>query len=233
MGRHTGVPRTHEAGKGQLPSYGSTGSLGGTGPGPDLSTGPDQRHDHVLAVSRPCPGRVSVVSWSCPCHVQDRGPQAPFRPQHTSAKHGQVGERGLDRDRTGQWHSTWDLRWHIPTAAECSAVREYACHFGVDCSEQAVIRFEWSLAHHGSWTRGGPSVTSRSIYIKRTLRLNQTTSLAQRPTGRASPAQSGVTAENCEAAHASTATRSWSVGWGQQHSRRYSFAFQFKKGINK
>ena len=102
-------------------------------------------------------------------------------------------------------------------------MREYACHFGVDCSEQAVIRFEWSLAHHGSWTRGGPSVTSRSIYIKMTLKLNQTTSLAQRPAGRAFPVQSGVTAENCEAAHASTATRSWSVGWGQQHSRRYSF----------
>ena len=164
MGRHTGVPRAHEADKGQLPSYGSTGSLGGTGPGPDLSTGPDQD----MTMSWPCLGRVSVVSWSCQGHVQDRGPQAPFRPLHTSAKHGQVGVRGLDRDRTGQWHPTWDLRWHIPTAAECSAVRECACHFGVDCSEQAVLRFGWSLAHHGSWTRGGPSVTSSYIHIKRT-----------------------------------------------------------------
>ena len=97
-------------------------------------------------MSWPCLGRVSVVSWSCQGHVQDRGPQAPFRPQHTSAKHGQVGVRGLDRDRTGQWHPTWDLRWHIPTAAECSAVRECACHFGVDCSEQAVLRFTESVS---------------------------------------------------------------------------------------
>ena len=175
--------------KGQIPSYGSTGNKSEhwTGTGPVHRTGPG--HDHVLAVSCPCPGRVSVVSWSCEGHVQDRGPQAPFRPLHTSAKHGQVGVRGLDRDRTGQWHPTWDLRWHIPTAAECSAVRECACHFGVDCSEQAVLRFGWSLAHHGSWTRGGPSVTTRYIYIKRTLKLNQTTSLAQRPAGRAVPAQ--------------------------------------------
>ena len=187
--------------KGQIPSYGSTGNKSEhwTGTGPVHWTGPG--HDHVLAVSCPCPGRVSVVSWSCEGHVQDRGPQAPFRPLHTSAKHGQVGVRGLDRDRTGQWHPTWDLRWHIPTAAECSAVRECACHFGVDCSEQAVTRFGWSLAHHGSWTIAGPELDQRGTvcYIKlythkKDLRLNKTTSLAQRPAGRAVPAQRVVDA---------------------------------------
>ena len=66
LGRHTGA---RMAEKGQLPSYGSTCSLGGTGPGPDLSTGPDQDMTmswpclvRVLAVSQSCPGRVRVAS---------------------------------------------------------------------------------------------------------------------------------------------------------------------------
>ena len=103
-----------------------------------------------------------------------------------------------------------------------------ACHFRVSCSEQAAMQ---SAAHlkvlgpiYGSWTGGGLSVTSRYIYIKRTLRLNQTTSLAHRHEGGRAPSKVVSPPRNCEAAYASTATRSWSVGWGQQHSRRYSFA---------
>ena len=43
---------------------------------------------------------------------------------------------------------------------------------------------------YGSWTGGGLSVTSRYIYIKRTSKLNQTTSLAHRHEGGRDPVQS-------------------------------------------
>ena len=72
--------------------------------------------------------------------------------------------------------------------------------------------------------RGTVCVTSRYIYIKRTSKLNQTTSLAHRHEGGRPPSKVVSPPRTCEAAYASTAMRSWSVGWGQQHSRRYSFA---------
>ena len=104
-----------------------------------------------------------------------------------------------------------------------------ACHFRVSCSEQAAVQSAAHLKVHGPkksehWTGGGLYDTSRYIYIKRTSKLNQTTSLAHRHEGGRPPSKVVSPPRNCEAAYASTAMRSWSVGWGQQHSRHNSFA---------
>ena len=76
VGAPYGRPPHARGRKGQLPSYCSTGSLDGTGPGPDLSTGPDQD----MTMSWPCLVRVLVVSQSCPGRVRATSRTGGLRP---------------------------------------------------------------------------------------------------------------------------------------------------------
>ena len=96
------------------------------------------------------------------------------------------------------------LERHTTTAAEYSPVHWCAFRVRVRCLEQAAVGFLDCFCSNDS---------NRHIYITSQHTAHFQTTPALRPARAGLTAQSGVTAENCEAACASTSMRSWPVGW--------------------
>ena len=110
------------------------------------------------------------------------------------------------------------------------------CHFRVSCSEQAAVQSAAHLKVHGpkngSWTGGGLYDKSIYIHIKRTSKLNQTTSLAHRHEGGRPP--SNVVSPPRIVKLRTRLQRRGAGLWGgwQQHSRRYKrYSFAVEQGL--
>ena len=154
--------------KGQLPSYGSTCSLGGTGPGPDLSTGPDQD----MTMSWPCLVRVLAVSQSCPGRVRVASRTGGLRPHsvHSTQVRSTVRWVSGDWTGTGPASATPPGTYSGTSRLQQSAVRCVSAHVTSGSTALSKQSYgsdgRWPTMAAGpeldqSWTRGGPSVTSR------------------------------------------------------------------------
>ena len=145
VGAPYGRPPHARGRKGQLPSYCSTGSLDGTGPGPDLSTGPDQD----MTMSWPCLVRVLVVSQSCPGRVRATSRTGGLRPHSVHCT--QV--RSTVRWERGDWTGTGPASGTPPgtyggtSRLQQSAVRCVSTH--VTSGSTALSR--QSYGSNGRW----------------------------------------------------------------------------------